>query len=408
VPEDIPFLWGHSWGVGARSIGMGGAFSAVSDDYASLYYNPAGMGQIKKTAFQATFSNFMIDYKYNSSLEHVEKNTSSDYSKLNDIGLSLPVPVSRGSLVFSFGYHRVRQFDSNMMLGNFVKTNGYETTWQNQLSKKGALSNTSLGGAVEISPGLLLGAGVHIWGGDRDYTRQFVGPRNVNIFYDSTSTDHISSEFSGVNFSFGTLMKVNDRLRVGIAFVSPVELRAKESWDWSDTYTAMEKDTFLVDSLVSDSGNDEYKIQCPWIIRGGIAGNIGPVLLSGDVELVNYSQIQYTTEPPSDSWNKTQANLAIQNNFKNALNYRFGAEITLPFLDGKIRGGYAYYPSPFKDAPSKQNRTVYSIGAGAKFLNQWALDVAYSFTDWELPTSDQYVQEKIGAKNFLFSFTYFM
>ena len=33
-------------GQGTRALGMGGAFTAVADDGASVYYNPAGISQI--------------------------------------------------------------------------------------------------------------------------------------------------------------------------------------------------------------------------------------------------------------------------------------------------------------------------------------------------------------------------
>src|SRR5690554_8157272 len=34
-------------GIGARGIGMGGAFSAVADDGTAAYWNPAGITQLK-------------------------------------------------------------------------------------------------------------------------------------------------------------------------------------------------------------------------------------------------------------------------------------------------------------------------------------------------------------------------
>jgi hypothetical protein len=34
-------------GVGARPLGMGQAFTAVSDDVTSIYWNPAGLGFLK-------------------------------------------------------------------------------------------------------------------------------------------------------------------------------------------------------------------------------------------------------------------------------------------------------------------------------------------------------------------------
>ncbi len=40
-------------GAGARALGMGSAFVAVSDDATALYWNPAGLAQLKRTEIQA-------------------------------------------------------------------------------------------------------------------------------------------------------------------------------------------------------------------------------------------------------------------------------------------------------------------------------------------------------------------
>lgn len=51
-------------GVGARSIGMGGAFTGISDDITAIYWNPAGLAQM--TTGQAEFNhvNWIADIKY--------------------------------------------------------------------------------------------------------------------------------------------------------------------------------------------------------------------------------------------------------------------------------------------------------------------------------------------------------
>jgi len=46
--------WGEPWnsvGVGVRAIGMGGAFTAVSDDLSGAYWNPGGLVRMKDTQF---------------------------------------------------------------------------------------------------------------------------------------------------------------------------------------------------------------------------------------------------------------------------------------------------------------------------------------------------------------------
>jgi hypothetical protein len=42
-------------GIGARPSGMGGAFVAIADDLNALYWNPAGLAQITRNEFSATY-----------------------------------------------------------------------------------------------------------------------------------------------------------------------------------------------------------------------------------------------------------------------------------------------------------------------------------------------------------------
>ena len=43
-------------GVGARGLGMGGAYTALADDADAIYWNPAGLAQVEKHEFQASDS----------------------------------------------------------------------------------------------------------------------------------------------------------------------------------------------------------------------------------------------------------------------------------------------------------------------------------------------------------------
>ena len=51
-------------GVGARALGMGGAFSAICDDASSPYWNPAGMVQLKKNVISGTYAHLYLDTQY--------------------------------------------------------------------------------------------------------------------------------------------------------------------------------------------------------------------------------------------------------------------------------------------------------------------------------------------------------
>lgn len=51
-------------GVGARACGMGEAFSAVADDVNAIYWNPAGLMQIKEKEVTFTHNEWLSDLKY--------------------------------------------------------------------------------------------------------------------------------------------------------------------------------------------------------------------------------------------------------------------------------------------------------------------------------------------------------
>ena len=48
-------------GLGARAMGMGGAFVAVADDATGGFFNPAGLVQITKRTFGASYRKMTLD-----------------------------------------------------------------------------------------------------------------------------------------------------------------------------------------------------------------------------------------------------------------------------------------------------------------------------------------------------------
>lgn len=102
---DAVYLAGNEQGFGARARSIGGAYTALADDYSALYWNPAGLGYLQKSQFNLELSNQTIN---NSSIYSGNPNSDKQtYTNLNAIGLALPLPTTRGSLVLAFGYNQV-------------------------------------------------------------------------------------------------------------------------------------------------------------------------------------------------------------------------------------------------------------------------------------------------------------
>jgi len=47
--------------VGARAVGMGGAFTGLADDESALYYNPSGIASLEGRRFIAGYHNYFVD-----------------------------------------------------------------------------------------------------------------------------------------------------------------------------------------------------------------------------------------------------------------------------------------------------------------------------------------------------------
>lgn len=399
--QDMPFLWGHAWGVGARAVAVGGAYTALSDDYAALYYNPAGVAQVRKTTFLGSFNALSLTDR--ATYRGIENEQQTSSSQLNALGCTIPFPTVRGSLALSLGYHRVRQFDNGLWVRSPVSQGDYEAVWEHERIEEGAMSQTSFGGALEVGPGVWMGLGFHIWGGDDDYIWQFreLDEKDNYTFHDSTSTEHIATELSGVSLNIGTLVSIEDHIRMGVTILTPVTLKAKEFWDYTEIFTW---DNGTQDFDKECHGHWVYKIRSPWIFRAGLAGQIGPLLVSGDIERIAYSQYRYTTASPTQD--KVSANLEIRRNLEDVWNYRIGGELSLPYKEVKLRAGYAFYPSPWKSLSSFQDRKVFSIGGGIRIIPQWQLDVAYAVTSWKISPYDVIERESLDAQNLFVTLSY--
>jgi hypothetical protein len=85
-----------SWGVGARAIGMGEAYTAMADDISSLYWNPAGIALLNQS--QASFM-------YNQALKDLTFNNAAVAFSLENGGI--------GANISYLSYGKIEGFDNN-------------------------------------------------------------------------------------------------------------------------------------------------------------------------------------------------------------------------------------------------------------------------------------------------------
>lgn len=430
MAQSLPFTSGMRLEIGAKAMGMGGAFTGVADDYSALFYNPAGLGQIRALQANGSFSHLL--WKNQSTFLAVENPEEVSFTNLDGIGVAIPFPTERGSLVLSFGYQHVRDFGGALTLAEGIDfidydididddtyTLPFEATIGGSEMQEGRLTQTSFGASVEMAPNVFFGGAVNFWTGSRDYSWQYyeiMGIYDVeNLVVEGDQWEisipdyelntHYNEKYSGVNVSLGVFMTTRDILQIGAMIQTPVTLTGKRDWDWIRRDIPYDDSDVLIDE---DAGFVDNKVQSPWIFRLGGAITAGPLTLSGDLELVDYSQMKYKTDPPEGELTMAEANREIRQNYRSTMNYHIGGQLTIPFVEASLRAGYARYNSPLKNALSGWDRDIISFGIGIPMADQFVLDVGYTISSWDGIPDDVVESEKIDLNRFLVSLIYKM
>jgi outer membrane protein OmpA-like peptidoglycan-associated protein len=215
-------------GIGARALAMGGAYTAVTNDLTSLYWNPAGLAHVGKLQFTAFYSGGMEEDRnlnYFGYAHHWYGDNDADYG------------------TFSFGWLNsgmdgFREFDpTGAPAGTFdFNRNNFYLGWGRAFTK-----NDRLG----------LGIGF-----------KFLHDKVV----DSNLTDYDANNMGG-GFDIGWYFKLAERATFAMA--------------WQDIYTKIgAKDAVEDTDLV------------PWNMRFGLALNpLDPLIAAVDVEKTRYEDL---------------------------------------------------------------------------------------------------------------------
>jgi len=398
-------------GVGARAIGLGFTYIGVSDDYSAIFWNPAGLAQIRRFEFAGglnylSLTNSARVFDYSNSFE----NTATS---LNTVALVLPVPTIRGSLVFAGGYVRVSDFTNTLSISLFNSQSSivpslydpdpdFDLAWKlgledstgktqilNNVHQKltlyesGGLNNWFVSGAIDIAENLSVGLTLSIVTGSYKYDRRFVESDTRNFYRDFpwdfnqlTVSDIIDATISGFSANAGLMYRSN-YFRFGLMTRLPSSLSVRENYSRSGESLFDNGDSYSY----SYSGVSKYGVLTPFYFGGGVSFNVKDVALcdpnSLDKIVISYNQI--------DNPDLVGLNRDIKEMFTETVSLSAGVEFMLPFLKQvKVRTGYSYRPSPYLEDKGVSSRAVKLLTFGFSVLLQKTLliDFAYINGKW--------------------------
>ncbi len=424
--------------INARSSAMGNAFIGVADDFSALYWNPAGLGQLRESEFSLGLTSLTV--KNNASFLNFSTSFDDGTTHLNNLGIVLPFPVSRGSFVLAAGYNRLNNFTLPLSTEGYNPFSsiqrslynpddedqdlawklGLEDTlvltlqetgrpgWEaifidgdvyqmQEVFETGNLGQWSFGGSLEVARNLMLGLAFNILNGSYRFDRTFVetDPGDVHngaIVGDGGSpgrvverTDFrrldvrqtVNQDIAGWNLKLGMLYNVGSIARLGFSIQSPNSVTIVEDYSISGA------SRFATGSMSYDAPAlaSEYDVTTGWVF--GFGASVSPLSflrISGDVEFADASGIEFDN---SSVFGLTSLNSDIKRKLRTATSFRGGMEVRVPSTDLFLRGGFGYSVSPWKDDPSDFDAKTISFGAAYLFDERFMLNASLASTTFK-------------------------
>ncbi|MGE5400717.1 MAG: OmpP1/FadL family transporter [Ignavibacteriales bacterium] len=348
--------------IGSRSLGMGGSFVGLANDYTAIYWNPAGIGQLKGN-YLGLFSTDVIPvgtYKI-SALGIDAKTKTNHYISPNVMGYLSFAPAT--NLTVALGVYVPAGLGSEWNGKDLLKlSSNTEVEW---MSKIGVI-NISPAVAYKFSENFSVGASFNIFYGMFDLKRPAPVTKTFAAQYSESSTGF------GYGVTLGALYKINEMISLGASF------RTKTNVTMNGT--AKNPGMALIPGLNAPTESDfDRDVAWPLWIGGGVAFHpMANWVITADAQYSQWSKSedQFTATFKDPKW-MTALSSTGQNVFvlkwKDATQIRFGTEYQLN-ESLALRGGYYIDPAPAPDEtynilfPSISYNAL-TIGAGYKVSN---------------------------------------
>ena len=393
-------------GAGAHSTAISYNSTSHAEGINGLVGNPALLGEVQKT--QASFSilSDVFNQKVRLGYEDNYNNEIATKAGLDNIGIVYPIPVYRGSFVIGVSY-------TNRAIYNYIsESSGWEYEHINpdtgyylteEIRENGRLNSLNLGGAMEVSKDIFVGLGFHLYNGERDFDFDGYDQDRGDFYYYKrySLNKDINTDYNGWNFSFGSLYR-GDNFKWGVKLSTPLKLNATEDYTIDTTQTWDYESPF--DTTISGE-NQEYSTKLPMKISTGISLNISNVIVSMDLSINNWDQIEFDSNFDSDGSIDQFVNESIALNLTQTVDY--GVGLILPFTNsGNISLGYRLIGKPLENLTSKyQNLDLYSAGLNYQ-INNFEFELGYQMSrGYNNESHFFYTDKEEKYRNHRFAFT---
>lgn len=348
--------------VGTRAMAMGGAFVGLSDDLTAIYWNPAGLVNVKGFSFEVFGTDIIPigSYKWNNSLFGI--NIDADMNRNHYMSPNLFANYNMGDVSFGLGLYVPAGLGAEWNGADLVQlSNGVAQEW---MSKIGVF-NISPSIAFKASETFSIGIAANIYYGMFDMKRPTnlydptTGAPAGSVQYDESSTG------LGYGVTIGALIKLHEKVTLGLTWRTKTNL----------TMSGTAKNPALGALGAPESDFDRDVAWPMWLAAGLAFKPADNLTITLDAQLSKWSTSsdQFVTKYQNAIWKaatEPTGDNIFELNWKDATQWRIGAEYYLTD-NFALRAGYYNDPAPAPDEtvtilfPSSTN-DVATIGMGYK------------------------------------------
>lgn len=444
----------------ARTVGAGGALSALGTDFSVISVNPAGLAMNRRSEFVFT-PGFSLT-STSSDLVTAPSDGPTDDSRgvfnFNNLGVVIVGnPKSRdwSTVNFAIGMNRIADFNQRFTFsgsspgtivdrfaeqansGNFddFETNlalqteallgpdadGVYTTDFDNVSfdtpifkeqtvvSRGALNEIVFAIAGNYKERVMLGVEIGVpivnFTEEKTYREEDLGPGadgDIPFFNDLTFQEDLTITGAGINLKLGVILRPHQLVRVGGAIHTPTFFQLSDDFSTSLEY-AFNDGTPFRNFAESIDGEFDYTLRTPWRFIGA-----GAVLLkkrgflTAEIEYLNFGGSRFGFDVAESE--EQAVNEDIENSLDQALTFKFGAEVV--FKQIQFRAGLNLLPSGIQ-GDDTVNR-AYTGGIGYRDQDYF-IDIGYRryvvdenyvpFTTITAP--QQFVENEVALNRFL-------
>ncbi len=411
--EDAIRIFNNQVGFGTRALGMGGAYLSIAEDYSAVFWNPAGLVQIRRKEFWTGIShhNLETDVTLNKDLTANSRNAT----KFNSLGMVYPVSTKHGKLAFAVGYQKINNFDRNQ---NFTTTSnsrinrltfqgldpqnpnqsysfyGDDVTREGQVNFSGSINQVSIASALGLSPNIAIGVTLNFWSGKNELIYNFYQFDAFNVYntapanFNRYSQENVSfNDYSSFNAKFGTLFNFGRFIRLGFGVEGPQKFYIKEE-NFTDEILSFDDGGFIeLQDSVNRKTEVEYELTAPFRLSAGGSVSLLWLLLSGSAEYLDWTQFRF------EGRELLSENKNFYQKYRPTLKVRTGAELRLPIFDHQVRAGLIYDPTPLKGRSYDFDRKYLTAGYSLLVDKLFKIDMAYMIGFWKELLIDELTPE---------------